>query len=380
MLGEQIMLTNLRKNASFVKYLISCIFLLMTTVCCASNLFNNVGGSLSFDNAGQLSPLSPFTVNTSNAPNAIALTPDGKLLFVTDFRGNYVSQYRVSTNGQLTALTQFTVPAGTNPWAITVSPNGKFAYVANVNGNNISMYYIDPETGLSPLIPATISTLSLPIQITITADGKFAYVIFNTATGFVAQYSVDETSGKLTPLSTPLITSNGSKGITTSPDSRYAYVTTNIGNVSQYSIGMDGQLKPLAPDVRTDINPDKLIISPDGNFAYVNNWSSNDISQYSVEANGQLIPLNPATVPTGSGPVSMAITHDGKYIYVTNIEGNISQYGVGTDGQLNPLLPSTVLIPRPILIRITPDSLFAYVVNSINSISYISQYRIKALQ
>jgi 6-phosphogluconolactonase len=37
-------------------------------------------------------------------------------------------------------------------------------------------------------------------------------------------------------------------------------------------------------------------------FAYVANNSSNDVSQYSIGADGTLTPLAPATVPAGHAP------------------------------------------------------------------------------
>ncbi|MGB5312575.1 MAG: hypothetical protein WBN38_10940, partial [Polyangiales bacterium] len=54
---------------------------------------------------------------------------------------------------------------------------------------------------------------------------------------------------------------------------------------------------------------------PDG-FAYVANGTSGDVSQYSIGTDGTLSPLAPATVRAGEAPNSIAVAPSGTFAYV----------------------------------------------------------------
>jgi hypothetical protein len=86
-------------------------------------------------------------------PFELAVSPDGKSVYVTNFIGNSVSQYDVGAGGALTAKTPATVPAGMTPAGVAVSPDGKSVYVAN-RGGNVSQY----DVGAGGLLAAKTPT------------------------------------------------------------------------------------------------------------------------------------------------------------------------------------------------------------------------------
>ena len=57
------------------------------------------------------------------------------------------------------------------PWGVAVSPDGKRVYVANQQSNNISV--IDTETNR---VTATVSVGSSPFGVATTPDGSKVYV------------------------------------------------------------------------------------------------------------------------------------------------------------------------------------------------------------
>ena len=71
----------------------------------------------------------PITVG--GGPQAIAITPDGKTAYVTNFDSDTVTPIATATN---TAGPPITV--GHGPDAIAITPDGKTAYVANGNSGH----------------------------------------------------------------------------------------------------------------------------------------------------------------------------------------------------------------------------------------------------
>lgn len=69
-------------------------------------------------------------------PGQLALHPDGKHLFVTNFSRNSVWCYDLSTGAPATLVGQ-AEDLGENPYALTITPDGKYAIVANYSGEVI---------------------------------------------------------------------------------------------------------------------------------------------------------------------------------------------------------------------------------------------------
>src|SRR4029450_11858719 len=113
-----------------------------------------------------------------------------------------------------------------------------------------------------------------------------------------------------------------------------AYVANErAATVSQYAIGSGGGLSPLTPPtVMTRPVPFDVAVTPDGRSVYVTNIAANTVSQYDVDpATGTLSGKAPPTVPTGTGPRGIAVSPDGRNAYVANgvlNDDHVSQCGV----------------------------------------------------
>src|SRR5512132_3234346 len=103
----------------------------------AGNVYVANQGSLqvsqyAIGSAGLLSPLIPPTVAAQEDPRAIAITPDGKSLYVTNFFAGTISQYDIDpAAGALSPKTPATVAAGLRPGSIAVTPDGRGPYGAD---------------------------------------------------------------------------------------------------------------------------------------------------------------------------------------------------------------------------------------------------------
>ena len=306
---------------------------------------------------GGLSPLSPAATGAGQGPTGVAVTPDGKTVYVANQGDKTVSQYDVDPlTGKLTSKTPGTVAAGTSAYRLAVSPDGKSAYVTNAGDNNVSQYDIDPLTGkLSPKTPATVAAGISPTSVAISPDGKNAYVTNESgASNSVSQYDIDPLAGTLSPKGPPTVAAGqGPSGVAVTPDSKSAYVTNYAdNNLRQYDIDpLTGNLTSKSPaTVATGSNPQAVTVSPDGKSAYVPNYVSNDVSQYDVDPpTGKLTPKSPGTAAAGANPRGVAVTADGASAYVTNYAqsnsgaSTVSQYDIDPlTGGLSSKIPATV--------------------------------------
>lgn len=319
---------------------------------------NNVSQFL-IDASGMLSPLSPATVAAGNLPQSLTIDPSQKYVYVTNLTDDTVSQFVIGSDGALTPNTPATVATGRGPWALAVSPLGAWAYVVNSTDSTISQFSVSASGALVATAIAPVATGATPWNITLSPDGKYAYVsnhgIAAPGGQTLSQYSIDASTGALSPLTPATIATAFPYpgGVTVDPTSAYAYVSNINGDtVSEYGIGADGTLTSLNPSsVPAGTEKVFLAFDPTGKFAYETNYTvdvSNvvgTVSQYSVGIAGQLTPLMPATVTAGIGPGWIAFDPFGKYAFVVNLgngtlPGTVSAYAIGSDGSLT-LLSTT---------------------------------------
>lgn len=306
------------------------------------------GGVLSANGA----PISSGDVN----PWYMAMTPDGKYLYVGnngDFsgtNGNTIAQYSVNSNGKLSALSPATVTinpmnglaggAPAYPFAIAVSPNGKQLYVTEYNfPHAVAIFDIAGNGTLSVHSGQPyVTNLTNPAGIAVSPNGKSLYAVLdNNGGGPVEEFDIG-TDGNLTPKPTPSVDAgNFPDYIVLTPNGRYAYVANNPGgsdSISQYQVGSGAQLKPFGGPVSVGTAGDLwgLTISPHGTTLYAPDGSN--VYQFSIGSTGRLTPIG--AVPSGAGAQWLSMTANGKNAYTANYgAGSITEYHVGSDGALS---------------------------------------------
>jgi 6-phosphogluconolactonase len=176
---------------------------------------------------GTLSPKSPATVVTGDAPSHVAVSPNGNNAYITNSVDDTISQYSINPrDGTLTPLTPPTVAAGTVApgggflIGMAVTSNGHSVYVANGDENTIWQFNVNQRTGaLTPKTPTNVAAGNTPVEIAVTANGKNAYVT-NIIDNTISEYNIDPSTGILSP-GTPatIATAVAPDGITLWPQS-----------------------------------------------------------------------------------------------------------------------------------------------------------------
>ena len=180
----------------------------------------------------------------------------------------------------------------------------------------------------------------------------------------VAMFTVDRQTGALTPLANPIPAGTGALGVVATPDGRFVYVAdTDADRVLIYSVGKSGVLTKL-DEAQTDGDPFEMAMAPDGRTLYAAVQGTDQVESFPVRPNGHL--TSPASVPSGgTNPRGVAVSPDGRFVYVTNgtrnpaVPGTLAIFAV-TDGGSLRLLKSIDIGRFGSGITISPDGRFLY--------------------
>ena len=140
------------------------------------------------------------------APSAIASTPLGRYVYVTDSARNQLLSYVVQSSGQI--VPTLTSPTNTDvfPDSVTVDPRGQYVYVANYTANNVGAYTINPSTSPGVTFVGTYGTGTGPTCVFVEpALGTYVYTT-NFLDNTVSGLNLDVNTGTLAPVqNTPFL-------------------------------------------------------------------------------------------------------------------------------------------------------------------------------
>jgi 6-phosphogluconolactonase len=310
-----------------------------------ANYGSNSVSMYSIDTAtGALAPIG--TVAAGSSPVSVAVDRSGKFAYAANNDSHDISMYTIdATTGILTPIGK--IPVEGRATSVTVHPSGKFAYVGegytlpNGTPDRVSMYTINARTGALTLV-GTIATgspaTSLAVKIAIDPSENFVYAAgdgcaLDTYPGYVSVYTINSTTGALTPIGSPLPAGWCSSSVTVDPFGKFAYVADQGGpDVATYTINANtGALTPIG-SIAAGIGPSSVAVDPTGKFAYVTNYYDgvfgHDVLMYTIDATtGALTRIG--TIAAGTGPRSVAVDPTGKFAYVTNFDSNnVSMYSI----------------------------------------------------
>ena len=276
-------------------------------VCCSENI-----SAYKIRSSGALTPVAGSPFAAGYGPQGVAADPAGKLVYVANVVSNDVSAYRSILTG-LTSVIGSPFAAGISPVSVAVDARGKFVYVPyydNNLGDNISAYTINGTSGV--LTPVTGSPFESAVALGSAADpnGKFVYVT-SVNTDTLYGYAIDPLSGAIT-LAAAAGAGFSPNVVAIDPTGKFAYVTDQYDtydNVHAYTINSkNGALTQVAGSPFSAArNPWGVAVDPTGKFVYVANQNSNDVSAFVIDrATGALTQVEGSPFATGAGPAGVA--------------------------------------------------------------------------
>jgi DNA-binding beta-propeller fold protein YncE len=195
---------------------------------------------------------------------------------------------------------------------VAIAPNGQTAYVVSDN----VLTPIDLRSGLAKA-PVTLGSatggkadsLGLPSSIAIAPNGQSAYVAI-PAQGTVVPVH-------LAPLSagSPIYVGGAPRTIAIARDGSTAYVSNSssdaidIVNLATDSVGLP---------INGLQGPQGIAVTPDGQRAYVT--ASNGVVPIDLTSRGVFAPIGVASIGSGSVPGPIAVSADGRSVYIANTE------------------------------------------------------------
>jgi 6-phosphogluconolactonase (cycloisomerase 2 family) len=265
---------------------------------------------------------SPYVLGPSAKPNGLALAqgdePIGEFLYAADAGTIDALQLNIGTGGAWTLVPGSPFLSGTNVY-LTVDPTSRFVFAADQDApGGVFAFTIDASTGALTTVPGSpflIGSNAAPVQtgqIVVDPSGSFVYVTLPAA-GQVAGFSINASSGVLTPISgSPFAAGNGSFAIAVNnapgPGPFNMYVANETADsISGYNINATtGALTPVVSSpfaaagvtaMVTDTLGHLYAYGSGGMMAYDINFNSGELT-----AIGSPVTFSGATVLAFVGP------------------------------------------------------------------------------
>ena len=188
----------------------------------------------------------------NTGPGAIAFSPDGRYLLVTEKATNKVDAFRVQGDGTLAAIVTNS-SAGPGAFATTFAPNGAALVVetgpaGGSNASAISSYSVSGNGTLSSISTSVPTLGAASCWLEVTPDGRFVFTA-NSASASISGFAIGQ-DGTLTALGgTVLVTlADGSTDIdfSISSNGKFLYtLNTGTGTIGVFGIEKDGTLNSL---------------------------------------------------------------------------------------------------------------------------------------
>lgn len=303
---------------------------------------------LRFDTATSASLLSvsatrlTTTVPVTAVPGPLQLTtPQGSAFSAWPFNVNV--SYPVATVGA-------TFAAGTQPEGVAVSADGRKLYVANKSLGQVRMF-----NTANNLHQATSTFLGPAQGIAVGPDGRRIYVAAGDAIRILDAANLQLLDTITLERAVPgASTGLNPQGIALSPDARLMLVSDSQsgGLVTVFDVGSRSALKAFFAG--SGNTPRGVVFHPDGQKAYFAVAGQNVVREFSTTS----LTVT-RTITVGGQPGAIAVTPDGRKLYVSNEQGNsVTVYDIGM-AMATPLLVGTA----PVGVAVSPDGSRVYVSN-----------------
>ena len=223
-------------------------------------------------------PYSTTRMGQTGAQFGMAFALSEAVLYVSNFDDNSISIFPVNAaDGSLGAPATKTV--GSGPAGICVDPTSAFLVVVNAAANTIQSFTIGAAGALTLVTTTATTELTSPVDCAFSTDSKTVYVSNNANPGGVTAFTVSA-GATLTLLNTWPLATDTFQGIVATSGAVFA--ATQGGNgVGVYQTAAGGNLIPQAV-TPTAFGPIGLALSPNGKYLYVAAAAKQAVDAYAI--------------------------------------------------------------------------------------------------
>jgi YVTN family beta-propeller protein len=216
--------------------------------------------------------------------------------FTSNFDANTISLISVSDGSVLE-----TIAVSRGPQGLALSPNGRYLYVANQLDDTISVLFVS-DTRFIKNLPVQGG----PTAIVVSPDGGVLFVSCYSS-GLVKVLRADDGS-----VISAIPNGVGASGLAMSSDGKHLYAANpKEGTISV--IQLPNYTVATVIDLGAAFGPSGVRVSPGEDSLYVTGYWSNRVAVIDLIDNRIRL-----MIETGNGPSGIAFTPDGRYVYVKN--------------------------------------------------------------
>lgn len=343
-----------------------------------ANINGTTSATAAADGSGNITFVNTLLTNIvagiGTNPKGVTVSPNNRYVYIANQNSDTISTVDTSTNTVVSVVNVQQPSLPTNPLfplGVAVTPDGKTLYVAD-NGNTTNdqntVEVLSLTNPASPVLTTTVISLGSdprawnPHSIAISPNGKYAYVTSQGSNGQAAGTNnfvsvVDTTNNTVV---SQILVGNQPKGIDFNPAGTSAFIANSGSNsvsVIDTGLAISNPGAAVVATIPVGTTPRGVAANPAGLWVYVANQGSNTLSVIDTSANKVI-----ATVPVGSVPNAVSVNQAGTLVYVAN-QGSNNVSVVDTASMLQIATPIAGSAPFPI------GSYLSFV--GVNNVAYI---------
>lgn len=305
--------------------------------------------------SGDLSASPGGTAAGYNA-TALAMSPylvDSRYLYVgaQDIRTRdfTLRTYRFAGDYRLTRTAVLDLEDAAS--AIAVDPRGRFL-VATVGGGLFGSHDRGGTLASFTLADAAqpLLTHAVPVPFgrstDMAIDPGAANVYVSSSDGGIAAWTIDQATGRLTPLAGSPFGDAGVRRLAMHPSGALVFAAETRGRIRTFRREASGALRTTRFSAPAQLRASDFAVDPGGRFVYAVDRLIAAVYGWEVDLpTGQLMPIPGSPFSTGENPNAVAVDPSGRYLY-TAIDPNpyyrdIPQevWGYGIDAETGALTP-----------------------------------------
>lgn len=242
-----------------------------------------------------------FSIKLPGDPHEVAVSPDGRVAFSSDFEG------RDNTLSIIDLEQQSRVGIKLDPYfkphSLAITRDGSKLYVTC----EASRVVVEFDVAAQKMTRNFKLTVDSAHNLTLSPDEKWLLVTSQWDNNVTI---IDLEKGETRKM---LSTGKGAEGVVVTPDGKEAWV---VNRVWQTLVVIDMTTMKKLQSMTMEHNPMRILVTPDNSTVIVTSALSDEIA-FVDRAQRKVVDR----VKTGDFPVGMAMTKDGGTLYVTNLNG-----------------------------------------------------------